>query len=338
MIIIKYLRTYLTAFLLLIAILTPNIEAYAHEIRPALLTITEREEGWYDVTWKVPIFEGRELDLFPIFPTSFKSLGPPSTTALQGAKIQYFTFKTDGASLAGQTITIEGLTKLQIDVLVQIRFANGSTQSTILKPKSPTYKIPKPGSKGAVAKSYWIMGVIHILSGFDHLLFVLALMLIVPNKWKLFKTITAFTLAHSVTLALASLGLVNVPPGPTEAIIALSIVFLAGEIVNSKMGRYSLAENYPWIVAMIFGLFHGLGFAGALTEIGLIQHEIPLALLMFNLGVETGQVLFLLTVLLLIFTVNKMNIKWPEASWKWLPYTIGSIASFWTIERIIGFL
>jgi len=333
----NYIRPYLITFLLAVAIFTPNIKAYAHEIRPALLTITEREPGWYDVTWKVPIFEGEELDITPVFPVSFKSLGPPSITALPGANIQNYTFKTEGESIAGQSITIKGLSKLQIDVLVQIRFANGSTQSTILKPKLPSYIIPEIGSKIDVAKSYWIMGIIHILSGFDHLLFVLALMLIVPNKWKLFKTISAFTLAHSLTLALASLGFVNVPPGPTEAIIALSIVFIAGEIISSKMGMYSLTKSYPWIVAMIFGLFHGLGFAGALSAIGLTQHEIPLALLMFNLGVETGQILFLLAVLLLIFIVDKMNINWPKSSWKWMPYAIGSLAAFWTIERVIGF-
>ena len=167
---------------------------------------------------------------------------------------------------------------------------------------------------------------------------MLALLLIVRNKWKLFKTITAFTLAHSVTLALAALGLVNVPPGPTEAVIALSIVFLAGEIINSHRGKFSITEQYPWVVAMIFGLFHGLGFAGALTNIGLPQNEIPIALLMFNLGVETGQIIFLVAVLLLVALINKAKIKWPANAWKWMPYGIGSLAAFWTIERIVGFL
>ena len=182
------------------------------------------------------------------------------------------------------------------------------------------------------------MGIIHILSGFDHLLFVLALLLIVPNRWKLFKTITAFTVAHSITLALAALGMVNVPPGPTEAVIALSIVFLAGEIINSHLGKFSITEQYPWVVAMIFGLFHGLGFAGALTGIGLPQNEIPIALLMFNLGVETGQILFLIAVLVLVAILKNLKIKWPDHAWKWMPYGIGSLAAFWTIERIIGFL
>ena len=132
--------------------------------------------------------------------------------------------------------------------------------------------------------------------------------------------------------------MVNIPPGPTEAVIALSIVFLAGEIVNIHQGKFSMTEKYPWVVAMFFGLFHGLGFAGALTNIGLPQTEIPIALLMFNLGVETGQIMFLVAVLLVWALIKKLNIKWPKNSWKWMPYAIGSLAAFWTIERIVGFL
>jgi hydrogenase/urease accessory protein HupE len=310
----------------------------AHEIRPALLTITETEPGWFEVMWKVPIFEGKVLDIIPVFPEGFVMIGMPSNNQLPGAIIQYFSLKYEGVEMAGKEILIDGLSRLQIDVLVQLELIDGSRYSAILKPSSPVYEIPKIGSKSKVAYSYWIMGIIHILSGFDHLLFVLALLLIVPNRWKLFKTITAFTLAHSVTLALAALGLVDVPPGPTEAVIALSIVFLAGEIINSHKGKFSITEQYPWIVAMIFGLFHGLGFAGALTAIGLPQNEIPIALLMFNLGVETGQILFLVGVLILVALISRLHIKWPENAWKWIPYTIGSLASFWTIERIIEFL
>lgn len=182
------------------------------------------------------------------------------------------------------------------------------------------------------------MGVIHIFTGIDHLLFVLALMLMVPNYWMLFKTITAFTVAHSITLGLATRGFVHVPPGPTEAVIALSIVFLSVEIIHSRQGRFSLTERYPWIVAMTFGLFHGLGFAGALSEVGLPAHEIPLALLMFNVGVESGQVLFLLAVLAVLAIVRSVRIPWPAEAWRLLPYAIGSLAAFWTIERTISFL
>lgn len=325
-------------FIVTVLAMLSSIKSEAHEIRPALLTITETEPGWFEVMWKVPIFEGEVLAITPIFPEGFKSIGAPSINNIGGAVIQYFSVEYQGEAMAGKEILMDGLSSLQIDVLVQLELIDGSRYSAILKPSTPSYTIPKIGSKSEVAYSYWIMGIVHILSGFDHLLFVLALLLIVRDKWKLFKTITAFTLAHSVTLALASLGLVNVPPGPTEAIIALSIVYLAGEIINSHRGKFSITEQYPWMVAMFFGLFHGLGFAGALTNIGLPQTEIPIALLMFNLGVETGQVLFLVAVLLIWALIKQLKIKWPSSSWKWMPYAIGSLAAFWTVERIIGFL
>ncbi len=167
---------------------------------------------------------------------------------------------------------------------------------------------------------------------------MLALLLIVPNLWMLFKTITAFTVAHSISLALATLGVVNMPGAPTEAVIALSILFLAVEIVHSREGRVTLTERYPWVVALAFGLFHGLGFAGALAEVGLPQQEILLALLMFNVGVETGQILFVSVVLLLIAVFKRAPVRWPQGSWRLLPYTIGSIAAFWTLQRIDSFI
>jgi hypothetical protein len=317
-------------------------DLYAHEIRPALLDINEREPGLFDVKWKVPALGDRTLAIKPIFPESMKPIGPPSEHAAPGAYLQYFTLKTDGESIAGETLTIEGLTGVQIDVLVNLKLANGDQHSIILRPKSPSFVIPERATKAAVAWTYVKMGVTHIFGGIDHLLFVLALVVIVPNRWMLLKTITAFTVAHSITLALATLGFVHVPPGPTEAIIALSIVFLAVEIIHSRQGKFSLTERYPWIVAMTFGLFHGLGFAGALSEVGLPQHEIPLALLMFNVGVELGQIAFVLVVLaalaLFRFACAKIPAIAPVSRWQLVPYVIGCVAAFWTIERTMGFL
>ena len=258
-----------------------SINLHAHEIRPALLNIIEREAGVFDITWKVPAVGGMVLGISPMLPTSLKAVGPSTNTKLPGTIIEYATYQLDGESLAGESIFIDGLSTVQIDVLVQIQRLDGTSHSALLQPSSPEYIIPEPGTKATISWAYLRMGVKHILSGIDHLLFVLALLLIVPNRWKLFKTITAFTVAHSITLGLAVLGLVNIPPAPTEAIIALSIVFLAVEIIHVRQGKYSLTESYPWIVAMIFGFFHGLGFAGALTQIGLPANEIPLALLMF---------------------------------------------------------
>jgi hydrogenase/urease accessory protein HupE len=316
--------------------------ASAHEIRPALLEINERQPGIYDVTWKVPALGNRVLGLAPVLPDCMKPVGPPSNHAAPGAVIQYFSFKTDGQPIAGETITIDGLSTLQIDVLLRINLANGDRYSTIVRPKSPSYVIPQRATKKAVAWSYLKMGAIHIFAGIDHLLFVLALVVIVPNRWMLLKTITAFTVAHSITLALATLGFVNVPSAPTEAVIALSIVFLAVEIVRSHRGKFSFAAQYPWIVAMTFGLVHGLGFAGALSEVGLPQHEIPLALLMFNVGVELGQIAFVIVTLCLLAVFRLVCAKIPAVGqvsrWQLVPYAIGCVAAFWTIQRTMSFL
>lgn len=315
---------------------------YAHEIRPALLDLNEREPGFFDVQWKVPALGQMSLPIQPVFPECMKPVGPPSAHTAPGAILQYFSFKTDGAPITGETILIDGLTGVQIDVLLRIKLANGDSHSVILRPKSPSFVIPERATKGAVSWSYLKMGVEHILGGIDHLLFVLALVVIVPNRWMLLKTITAFTVAHSITLALAALGFVHVPPGPTEAVIALSIVFLAVEIVHSRQGRFSLTERCPWIVAMTFGLFHGLGFAGALSEIGLPQHDIPLALLMFNVGVELGQIAFVLAILVTM-RIFRLVSDWlpalaPVKHWQLIPYGIGCVAAYWTIERTLSFL
>ncbi|GAG47992.1 unnamed protein product, partial [marine sediment metagenome] len=226
----------------------------------------------------------------------------------------------------------------QIDALLEIQLADGTTHSAILRPASPSFVIPAHETKGGVAWSYWRMGTAHILSGIDHLLFVLALMLIVPGYWMLFKTITAFTVAHSISLGLATLGFVHVPPGPTEAVIALSILFLAVEVVHKRQGKIGLTERAPWIVAFLFGLFHGLGFAGALTEVGLPEHAIPLALFMFNVGVESGQILFVGGALVVMMVLRRAPIAWPAGSWRLTPYTIGSLAAFWTIQRVSSFI
>ena len=309
---------------------------YAHEIRPALLEITEKTEGRFHVLWKVPVRGNTALSITPRFPANMTLLGQPTVQHLPGAKIVRMRFRSDGGSLAGQSIAINRLSENQIDVLVQINLADGSNHSAILRPASPSFEIPEKESYGGVAWSYLQMGAIHILSGIDHLLFVLALMLIVPGYWMLFKTITAFTVAHSISLGLATLGFVHVPPGPTEAVIALSILFLAVEIVHSRQGKVGLTERGPWIVAFIFGLFHGLGFAGALSQLGLPEHAIPLALFMFNVGVELGQLLFLTGVLALMAVLRWAPIAWPAGSWRLMPYVIGSAAAFWTIERFLS--
>ena len=320
------------------AVLAGARSTSAHEIRPALLDLKEQSPGWFEMTWKVPMRGDRVLHLEPVLPDGLAVFGPVSEQAVPGALIKRATYKSDGRPIVGETIFIEGLSGLQIDVLLRVELLDHGAHSAIVRPGSPSYRIPARASRGEVALSYWRMGVIHILEGVDHLLFLAALTLIVAGFWRLLKTVTAFTLAHSITLALASLGLVHVPSAPTEAIISLSIVFLAVEIVHERAGHPGLTSRYPWMVAFGFGLFHGLGFAGALSEIGLPEHEVPMALLMFNVGVETGQVLFLVAVMAVLTFLRRFRAAQSPLAWQLATYAIGGVAAYWTIERVASFL
>lgn len=312
--------------------------AVADEFRPALLEITETEPGWYSVVWKRPLQKGRPIGLSPIFPEHLERIGPVSMRSQQGSSIEESTWKSGAGTLVGGVIEIEGLTSMPVDVIVQIALADGAEHSAILRSASTSFVIPERATGWLVAGSYWKIGTIHILEGYDHLLFVLALMLIIPKLRLLLGTITAFTIAHSISLAAATLGVLHMPGPPTEAVIALSILFLAVEIVHGHEGRPSMTASYPWLVALAFGLVHGLGFAGALAEVGLPERDIPLALLMFNVGVETGQILFVCVVLVLIAVTRSVPVRWPAGSWRGVPYAIGSIAAFWTIQRVGSFL
>jgi hypothetical protein len=225
-----------------------------------------------------------------------------------------------------------------MDVMVRVKLIDGTEHTAMLRSGNVSFTIPEQATRTELAISYWQMGTIHILEGFDHLLFLLTLLLIVEGLWPLLKTVTAFTLAHSITLALATLDLLHIPPSPTEAVISLSIVLLAVEVVHKNQGRLTLSERMPWLVAFTFGLVHGLGFAGALSEIGVPQNEVPLSLLMFNVGVETGQVMFVVAVSLLLAGLHRIHNHTALSLARATPYAIGGIAAFWTIERTVSFL
>jgi hydrogenase/urease accessory protein HupE len=225
-------------------------------------------------------------------------------------------------------------------VMLAVRWADGSTARQFFAGTGATTEVPLralhagSGSLRNAALRYLGLGIEHILLGLDHLLFVLGLLLLVSGPWMLIKTITAFTVAHSITLALATLGLVEVPPRPVDAAIALSIVFLGAEILRTRQGRPGLAAQAPWLVAFAFGLLHGLGFAGALTQLGLPPGEIPLALLFFNVGVEIGQLMFVAAFLALAWALRTLRVAWPRWSAPLPAYAIGTIAAFWFIERM----
>ena len=267
----------------------------AHEVRPSYLELRETLPGEYSVLWKTPMLGDARLALDPEFSGAVEETSPVVTHRPAGAAVQTWTLRAD--RLRGQTLRIRGLESTMTDVLARIEFADGTSWTQRLTPREPAATIPVRESAFTVSMVYLKLGVEHILLGIDHLLFVLALLIIARGGWQVVKTVTAFTVAHSITLAAATLGLVHVPQRPVEALIALSIAFVATEIVRDRDGRAGLAARAPWIVAFAFGLLHGFGFAGALSEVGLPQGHIPLALLFFNLGVEVGQLVFIAAVL-----------------------------------------
>jgi hypothetical protein len=274
--------------------------------------------------------------LTPILPEFLEPLGAGSSRQVPGAWVEFRSYRSGAHALTGTTLAIDGLAAVPTDVLVRIKLHDGAEHSAILRGGNNSFTIPDEVTRTELAISYWRMGTIHILEGFDHLLFLLVLLLIVSGLLPLLKTVTAFTVAHSLTLALATLGLVNIPPAPTEAVISLSIMLLAVEAVRKYAGEMTMAERYPWLVAFVFGLVHGLGFAGALSEIGVPQNEVPLALLMFNVGVETGQVMFVVAVSMLLVGIRRLHDQSALTLARSAPYAIGGVAAFWTIERLVA--
>jgi hydrogenase/urease accessory protein HupE len=329
-------RRRLTELLLAVcALLLVAAPTFAHEVRPAYLELRETAPGIFEVLFKTPMRGDARLALDVDFSGPIERLSPVVSRLTDNAMVQTWRMSAS-EPLGRQEIRIQGLASTMTDALVRVTFADGGEWIERLTPGAPGAKIP--GQSGwAVAVTYFKLGVEHILFGFDHLLFVLALLLIAPNTRQLVMAITAFTIAHSITLAAATLGLVTVPPPPVEAAIALSIAFVALEIVRAREGEPGIAGRAPWVVAFAFGLLHGFGFAGALSEIGLPAGHIPAALLFFNLGVEAGQLLFVAFVLGLAAIFRRG--KEPLPHWAGLapPYLIGSLAMFWVIQRVTMF-
>jgi hydrogenase/urease accessory protein HupE len=319
-----------------LALALPPVSA-AHELRPGYLELRERGPELFDVLWKVPARGELRLALAATLPERCEVVTPRRASAFDAAITERWSVHCVGG-LTGGTIAIEGLAATLTDVLVRIEASDGSARIARLTARAPAFVVPAEPGRGEVAASYFRLGVEHILGGIDHLLFVLALVLLVRDAKRLVATVTAFTVAHSLTLAAATLGFVHVRQGPIEAVIALSIVFVAGEIAHEAHGRTGLSARRPWIVAFVFGLLHGLGFAGALREVGLPQQSIPLALLFFNLGVELGQLLFIACVLPLAALGRRAAARWPLASAQVPAYGIGSVAVWWTLERIAAWL
>ena len=310
--------------------------AHAHEVRPGYLELRQTGPETWDVFWKVPARGDLQLAIAPAWPDNCAVEGAPRRFATSGAATERRAIRCAGG-LTGREIAVSGLSATVIDVLVRLERSDDTTQVIRLTPQAPAFVVEAAPRWTTVAAAYLGLGVEHILLGIDHLLFVLAMLLLVRSFGRLVATITAFTVAHSITLAAATLGFVDVPPQPVEAAIALSIVFVAAEIVRGREGRSGLTERWPWVVAFAFGLLHGLGFASALREVGLPENAIPSALLFFNVGVELGQLAFVAVVLAVVTLARQRRLPVPAWSWRLAPYGIGAVAMYWTIERVVAF-
>ncbi len=307
--------------------------ASAHELQPAYLELRATDGGRYDVLWKQPSVGDARMQIAPVFPDSCRLLGEPRTERAGTAWVSTARIACD-PGLEGRALSIEGLEAYATDVLVRVQHVDGTVETHVVKPVQPTFTLRAASDRQRGVAAYLYLGIEHILLGVDHLLFVVGLLLIVRDRWMLLKTITAFTVAHSVTLAVATFGIAQVPAAPLNAAIALSILFLGPEVVRTWRGQTSFTIRHPWVVAFAFGLLHGFGFASGLAALGLPRGEIPLALLLFNVGVEIGQLGFVLVVLLLERAFRILRVEWPGLVARLPGYVVGTLGAYWTIQRV----
>ena len=299
---------------------------HAHEVRPAYLEIVERLPGTHAVTWKQPIKGDRRLKIDPILPDQCTPTDE-SITPLGGTLIKRWQVSCD---LTSGLIGIDGLDRTLTDVFVRIQLNDGTDVSTVLRPGDPPINLsgPAPTATGA----YLRLGIEHILLGFDHLLFVLGLFLLVRRN-QLIATVTSFTIAHSITLALSALAGWSLPPTPVEIVIAMSISLLGLEALYRSRGQDTLGSRFPWSIAFGFGLIHGFGFAGALADIGLPPGAEVMALLLFNVGVEIGQLAFIAILMVGAYTISRIEALPAHPIQTAACYALGITGGFWTIER-----
>lgn len=323
----------IAALLAALALLSPV--ASAHEIRPAYLELLEQPDGAIVALWKQPLMDDVGVAIAPRLSSGWLDTPPRREWRTPSHRVQQWNVPAPRAAIAGQQLRIEGLEKTITDVLVRVHFASGDEVTQLIKPENPQWQLPAAEKAGLPVAQYLALGIEHIWTGIDHLLYVLGLILLVPNWRVLLRTITAFTVAHSITLGAATLNIVPVAAAPVEAVIALSIVYVAVELIHARRGRRGLAQRAPWLIAFAFGLLHGFGFAGALAETGLPPDNIPWALLLFNVGIEVGQLAFVAAVLTLL-TVGRRHAPAVAAAFvRGTPHVIGSLAAFWLIERTL---
>ena len=322
------------------------LAAEAHEVRPAYLELTEVAAGRFDVLWKQPILPDsepgivRRLPLEPRFPEHCVGSTRTLPDLTDSALIERWTIDCDETetSEAGLDVEIAGLPRTLTDVLLRIRFRDGPSVDHLLRPEAPRVALSSEAAPGVAVPTYLQLGVEHLLFGFDHILFVVGLMFFVRRPLQLVQVVTAFTVAHSITLALSSLGVMTLSQRPVEAIIALSILFLAVELLRGASGAGSPMTRSPWMIAFGFGLLHGFGFAGALAEIGLPEEARALALLLFNVGVEIGQLLVVGILLGLLYCLRTAQVRVPRVVTQMPVYVMGTVSAYWFVERVVSLL
>jgi hydrogenase/urease accessory protein HupE len=319
---------------LLVATLFAVPAAWAHEARPAYLELKETAPHRFSVLWRTPVLSGMRLPVVLKIPEGVRNLQEPTVQELADSLVERRSIDAGPDGLAGRRIEFPGLQLTITDVLVRVEMLDGRSWMTIARPSQPWVEIAATQTWLGLAGTYIVQGVRHILFGVDHMLFVLGLLLIVKARWMLLKTVTAFTVAHSITLAVATLGYAEAPVLPLNAAIALSILFLGPEIVRSWRGETSFTIRHSWVVAFAFGLLHGFGFASALASAGLPRHELPLALVSFNVGVEVGQLGFIGLVLALENSFRVLEVSWPRWVQALPGYTVGSLGAYWTVQRL----
>ncbi len=321
-----------SAGLLLTLLLVPPL--WAHEARPAYLEIKEFGPGQFSVLWRTPVF-GRHAPAHRVEAArQLENLRERSVQELADSLLERQWVDAGENGLAGKRFEFPGLQVAITDVVVYAETLDGRKWTTIVHPSQPWVEIAESQTWLGVVGTYIVQGIRHILFGADHMLFVLGLLLIVKDRWMLLKTVTAFTLAHSITLAIATLGYADVPLVPLNAAIALSILFLGPEIVRSWRSETSFTLRNPWCVAFAFGLLHGFGFASALSSAGLPRYELPLALVSFNIGVEFGQLVFIALVLVLARSFRVLEVRWPRWAQALPGYTVGTLGAYWTVQRL----
>lgn len=325
----NWLHNFTLAVLMLLATAVP---ARADELRPGYLELTQIDAQQWRLVWKAPVLGGLATRTRPAYP-DFCTQSPPQAR-VEGAVLVAESRLTCAKDLAGAEVGLAGMDAAFTDALLRIAPLNRSVQTTRLTQQTAMVTVANVPDAWEVARSYFVLGVEHILAGYDHLLFVIALVLLLGRLGPVVKAATAFTVAHSLTLIGSTLGLVGLAQAPVEALVALSIVFLAVEIAKQRPGNPSLTERLPWLVAFLFGLLHGFGFAGALREIGLPESDVPTALLTFNLGVEAGQLAIVAAVIAIIALTRRILPQALRPATLSATYAIGITASFWFIERL----